>query len=65
MNIAKIALVAAITVALNAAASSEEQQTDDKIYVCGSEKMKLKELEDGRLARISQTRNCIGAENLE
>ena len=55
MNIAKIALVAAITVALNAAASAEERQTDDKIYECGSEMMKLKELEDGRLARISQT----------
>ena len=49
MNIAKIALVAAITVALNAAPSAEERQTDDKIYECGSEKMKLTELEDGRL----------------
>ena len=49
MNIAKIALVAAIAVALNAAASAEERQTDDKVYECGSEKMKLNELEDGRL----------------
>ena len=49
VNIAKIALVAAITVALNVAASAEERQTNDKVYECGSEKMKLNELEDGRL----------------
>ena len=50
MNIAKIALVAAATVAFNAAVSAEEQQTDSKVYECGSEKMELRELEDGRLA---------------
>ena len=50
MDIAKIALVAAATVAFNAAASAEVQQRDDKVYECGGEEMKLKELEDGRLS---------------
>ena len=50
MKIATIAVVAVATVALNAAPSAEEQQTDGKAYVCGGEKMNLTELEDGRLA---------------
>ena len=50
MNLAKIVLVAAVTAAFNAPASAQEQLSDSKVYECGSEKMKLKELEDGRLA---------------
>ena len=50
MNIVKIMLVAIATVAFHAAASAEEQQTDGKVYECGGEKMKLKELENGNLA---------------
>ena len=50
VNLAKIVLVAAVTAAFNAPASAQEQETDSKVYECGSEKMKLRELEDGRLA---------------
>ena len=50
VNLAKIVLVAAVTAAFNAPASAQEQQTDRKFYECGSEKLKLKELADGRLA---------------
>ena len=50
MNIAQLALVAAATVAFSAAASAQEQQTVGKVYECDGEEMKLKELEDGRLA---------------
>ena len=50
MSIVKIMLVAIATVAFHAAASAEEQQTDGKVYECGGEKMKLKELENGNLA---------------
>ena len=50
MNLAKIVLVAAVTAAFNAPASAQEKQTDSKFYECGSEMLKLKELEDGRLA---------------
>ena len=50
VNLAKIVLVAAVTAAFNAPAFAQEKQTDSKFYECGSEKLKLKELEDGRLA---------------
>ena len=45
----KISLVAVATAVFNAPASAQ-QEADSKIYECGSEKMKLKELKDGRLA---------------
>ena len=50
VNIMRIALIAACIFAFNAAVSAEEQQRDHKVYECGGEKMKLTELEDGRLA---------------
>ena len=48
VSLASIALLAIST--FNSAAWAGEQPTDDKVYECGGEQMKLRELEDGRLA---------------
>ena len=50
MDIIKIMLVATALIAFHAAASTEEQQTDGKVYECGGEKMELTQLENGNLA---------------
>lgn len=49
MNIVKVVLAIAITVVLNGTVLAEERRANDKFYECGSEKMQLNELEDGRL----------------
>lgn len=55
MQIAKIALIAAGTLLINASAWSTESEVEGKPYLCGEEKMTVKELENGRLELKGKT----------
>ena len=55
IQIAKIALLAAGTLLINPSAWSTEGEVQGKPYLCGEEKMTLKELENGRLELKGKT----------
>ena len=55
MQIAKIALLAAGSLLINPSAWSTEGEVQGKPYLCGEEKMTLKELENGRLELKGET----------
>ena len=55
MYMARIALLAAAALLVNASAWSTEGEIEGKVYPCGDEKMTLKELENGRLELKGKT----------
>lgn len=50
MHSTRFASIVAVAFLVNTPAFAQETNTDSKVYECGGERMKLTELEDGRLA---------------